>query len=184
MKHSTEPAAPFPVDPTRNVIDLVDVNVRRIDDLRELESRHVREVWDLRAGYDERLRKAEAARIDAIRKVDVDAVAAAAVVQASGAATLASTVGATAEASRATMAAAASAAAIALRAETDPLRKDIAELRQVQYETAGGKQQVVEGQASSAHWGLWIGLGIAGLAAFSTVTLGIVGIIVTLLLTL
>ena len=62
------------VDPTKNVLDLVAAAIKRQDDLREAESRHVREIAGLRAEYTAELRKAETARIDAIRAVDVGAV--------------------------------------------------------------------------------------------------------------
>lgn len=84
-------------DPTQNVMKLVEAASRRIDDLivagfrridelrsmdsrradelREAESRRVNEQLTLRADYEERLRNAEAKRIDAIRAVDVNAVA-------------------------------------------------------------------------------------------------------------
>lgn len=66
------------IDPTANVIALVEAGMKRQDDLREMEARHVREVAQLRADHERELRLAEAARLDAIRRVDVEATATAA----------------------------------------------------------------------------------------------------------
>jgi hypothetical protein len=91
------------IDPTKNVLDLVEAAVRRLNDILELslkrqddlrklgdsESRirveHIRDILDertkrldanelLRAEYEDKLRKAEASRLDAIRIVDTNNV--------------------------------------------------------------------------------------------------------------
>jgi hypothetical protein len=131
-------------DPTRNVLDLVSAAIQRQDDLRGLESQHLRELANLRAQYDERLRAAETARIDAIRAVDVGAVNRAAEVSATQAQTLATQVAVSAETLRTQVAAAATAASTALAAALEPIQKDIADLRRAQYEAQGQKTQVVE----------------------------------------
>jgi hypothetical protein len=131
-------------EPTKNVIDLVAAAIQRQDDLRDLESRHLRELADLRAHYDQRLREAETARIDAIRAVDVGAVNRAAEVSATQAQTLATQVAVSAETLRTQVAAAATAASTALSAALEPIQKDIADLRRAQYEAQGQKTQVVE----------------------------------------
>jgi hypothetical protein len=129
------------VDPTKNVLDLVSaamqrqddlraIEFKRQDDLRESESRHVREIGDLRSHYTAELRKAETARIDAIRAVDVGAVQRAAEVSAQQATTLAAQVALSAEAVR-----------VALAAAMEPIQKDIADLRRAQYEAQGVKTQ-------------------------------------------
>ena len=132
------------VDPTKNVLDLVSAAIERQDDLRTLESQHLRELADLRAHYDARLREAETARIDAIRAVDVGAVTRAAEVAATQAQTLATQVTVSAETLRTQVAAAATAASTALSAALEPIQKDIADLRRAQYEAQGQKTQVVE----------------------------------------
>jgi hypothetical protein len=132
------------VDPTRNVLDLVSAAIERQDDLRRLESTHLREIADLRAQYDALLREAETARIDAIRAVDVGAVNRAAEVSATQAQTLATQVTVSAETLRTQVAAAATAASTALSAALEPIQKDIADLRRAQYEAQGQKTQVVE----------------------------------------
>jgi uncharacterized protein YihD (DUF1040 family) len=129
------------VDPTKNVLDLVSaamqrqddlraIEFKRQDDLRDSESRHVREIADLRSRYTAELRKAETARIDAIRAVDVGAVQRAAEVSAQQATTLAAQVALSAEAVR-----------VALAAAMEPIQKDIADLRRAQYEAQGVKTQ-------------------------------------------
>jgi hypothetical protein len=132
------------IDPTKNVLDLVAAAIARQDDLRAMESDHLREVMKMRADYDQRLREAETARIDAIRAVDVGAVNRAAEVAATQAQTLATQVATVAEAMRTQVAAAATAASVALAAALEPIQRDIADLRRVQYETQGGKSNVVE----------------------------------------
>lgn len=172
------------MDPSRNVLDKVDSEVRRIDDLREQAEAHVKEMMELRDTHAERLRVAEAARINAIREVDQGTVAAAAVVQNTLAANLATTLATTAEANRVQVAAAAAAFAISLRSETDPLRTDIADLRKVQYETLGGKAQVLEtqqtGSVRSSNWGLWVGIAVAVVLGGFTSFIGLVAIAVSL----
>lgn len=132
------------IDPTRNVLEHVAAGIKRQDDLREAESRHVREIASLRAEYTAELRKAETARIDAIRAVDVGAVNRAAEVSAQQATTLAVQVAQSAETLRTQVAAAATAATVALAAALEPIQKDIADLRRAQYEAQGVKSNVVE----------------------------------------
>lgn len=127
-------------DPTANVVAILAAAVERQDDLRDAERRqvesdllHVKEVANLRAAHAEDLRHAEADRIDAIRAVDVGAVNRAAEVAALQATTLASQVAVSADAMRTSLANA-----------LDPIQKDIADLRRVQYEAAGQRTQVVE----------------------------------------
>lgn len=73
---------PPTVDPTTNVRALVEEVVIRMDALREADRRgqheqidHLKAQMELRAFYAEKLEIAEAKRIDAIRAVDVNAVA-------------------------------------------------------------------------------------------------------------
>lgn len=161
------------IDPTANVLALVDSAVKRLDDLREQEARRFndllaaekRRVDDLREQdqkhraemtrltdastkerqkFNEDLRVAETARIDAIRSVDVNAVARAAEVSAAQASTLAAAVTASAEALRSQVALTASAAQTNLAAALEPIQKDISDLRKTQYEQAGSKAQATE----------------------------------------
>jgi len=162
-------------DPTPNVVAIIDAVVRRQDDLREAQNKRLSEMVALVAEHAKELRTAEAARIDAIRAVDVGAVNRATEVAATQASTLAAQVATSAETLRTQVSAAAQAATVALAAALEPIQKDIADLRRVQYEAAGSKAQTVEGRSS---WGLVIAA--VGLAA--AVILGITGVAITLLL--
>ncbi len=159
------------VDPTKNVLDLVLAAVQRQDDLREAESRHVRELSTLRAEYQEALRNAETERINAIRAVDVAAVQQAATAAETRATALAAQVAASAEAMRSQVAAAASAAATSLAAALEPVQKDIADLRRAQYEAQGQKTQVVEQRGASSAL-------IAAIVGVSGLFLTIVGVVI------
>lgn len=166
------------IDPTKNVLDLVESAIKRQDDLRQADSK----LAEVRDQHAKELRLAEAARIDAIRAVDVGAVKSAAEVQATQAGTLANQVATSAETLRTQVAATATAAETKLAAALEPIQKDIADLRRVQYEGVGQKTQVVETQAKTGVSGMWIGVAIAMATIFLTMLLGITGIVITLLL--
>jgi hypothetical protein len=155
------------VDPTENVLQLVEAANRRQDDLRRMESSHVREILGLRAHYMEKLSAAEAKRIDAIRAVDVAAVQRAAEVAGTLAQTLATQVTTTADAMRVSQA-----AAIA------PLTTAIEDLRRSQYEAQGQKTQVVETQAGGRNVALWVGLGISAVALLISFVVAVVAVLV------
>jgi len=149
------PAPTLAPDPTSNVLNLVDAAIRRQDDLRKSDHDHMRETVRMQADFEETMRNtvqkyqekldnAESKRIDAIRMVDVSAVAAAATVQETRAGTLAGQVAQSADAMRVTVAATAQAAQEGLTRALDPIQKDIAELRKAQYEAMGQKAQVIE----------------------------------------
>lgn len=125
------------IDPTKNVLQLVEAAIQRQDDLRAAEAKHIRELNFMRDQHATELRQAEANRINAIRDVDVAAVQRTAEVQAAMQDRLAQTVTATAEAMRSSLATA-----------LEPIRKDIADLRQAQYEAAGSRSQVGESRLS------------------------------------
>lgn len=137
------------VDPTANVLGLVEAAVTRLNDLREAESKRIDDIAGLRADYDEKLRDAESKRIDAIRAVDVGAVSRAAEVAATQATTLATQVAASAEALRAQVATTATAFRAELSAALEPIQKRIDDLTRVQYESVGSKTQVTEGRDQS-----------------------------------
>lgn len=157
------------IDPTQNVLDLVAAAIQRQDDLRGAEARHLREVGEIRAHYTSELRRAETARIDAIRAVDVGAVNRAAEVAALQATTLAGQVAQSAETLRTQVAAAATAATVALAAALEPIQKDIADLRRAQYEAQGKGAQVGESRLN-------LGALLGGLA----VLVSLIGVIVLL----
>ncbi len=69
-------------DPTYNVLQLVNAAVERINDVSFLKAENIKEIvalnkqiMDLHVAYEEKLSVAESKRIDAIRAVDVQAVA-------------------------------------------------------------------------------------------------------------
>jgi len=149
-------------DPSSNVYALVRAAIQRQDDLRSIESGHIREMAglrsdfesrlrdadrrqaDLRAGYEEKLRQQESARIDAIRAVDVGAVTRAAEVSATQAATLATQQQASADALRGQVEQARIATADALAQALAPITKSIEDLRAAQYQQQGEKSSKVE----------------------------------------
>lgn len=170
------------IDPTKNVKATIKAETKRQDDLRCASEKSLRREMKMAAHYERELRKKETARLDSIRKVDVDAVAAAAQVQATAATALAAQVATTAEAARAALAAAASSMATSLRAEIEPLQKDIASLRQSQYEGLGAKAQTVEARDTTGSNRAGLGLAVAVAAVISSLMLGLTGIVITLLL--
>lgn len=168
------------LDPTYNVLQLVAAAIQRQDDLRSAESRHVREMVEIRADHANKLREAETERINAIRAVDVQAVQQAATVAETRASALAATVTQSAEAMRTQVAAAASAAATSLAAALEPIQKDIQDLRKAQYEQQGQKTQVTEGRAKGASTGLWVGIAVAALLGFMSFVAAAAALIVQL----
>jgi hypothetical protein len=161
------------IDPTQNVLDLVDAAIRRQDDLREAESRHVREVAALHVSYGEKLRlvetelrTAESRRIDAIRAVDVAAVQRTAEVA-----------GVTAETLRANVAATATAAATALANALEPILKSIADLQRAQYETQGGRAQVVEQRDIRGETRLNWGAVLGAVSVALVLIFGVIGVV-------
>ncbi len=189
MNQGPDAAGQPVVDPTHNVIQLVQSAVSRLDDLRRADMVTVEKMFaaiekmngqrDLHAIE---LREAESARINAVRAIDVGAVQQASAVAATQASTLAAQVATSAETLRTQVAAAASAATIALSAALEPVQKDIADLRRAQYEAQGSRTQIVETHARGASTGLWIGLAVAAAGLLMTFILGVTGIIITLLL--
>lgn len=168
------------VDPTKNVLDLVQAAVRRQDDLREMEGSHRHEVDQIRSEHAAVLRYTEAGRLDAIRAVDVNAVQRAAEVQATAASALAATVAASAEAMRTQVAAAATAAAGAQAVALEPITKAIEDLRRSQYESQGQKNQVVETGARSGNTAMWMAIGVSVAAMGSSLLLGLAGVAIAL----
>lgn len=157
------------IDPTANVIAILEAAVNRQDDLRIQESQHVRELMELRQSFYEQLRIKESDRIDAIRAVDVGAVNRAAEVSAAQAQTLATQVATSAETLRAQVQATATAGTVALAAALEPIQKDVQDLRRIQYEQQGQKAGVVETR-DDRRQGIsvvWVALGV-GVSLLST----------------
>lgn len=140
------------IDPTENVKALSQAANQRQDDLREMESSHLRELMAVRSGYEDKLREKESERIDAIRAVDVQAVQRAAEVSATAVQALAAQVPITADAVRTSLAQA-----------LDPIQRDVIALRQAQYEQQG--QRAAAGETKddrrSSSSQMWVMVGIA-----------------------
>jgi 3-oxoacyl-ACP reductase-like protein len=156
----------IPSDPTQNVLDLVRAESRyqdgmrqmfkelveaRLNGIRELadlraqhqaatataEARRVDEQAALRAGFSEKLSVAEASRIDAIRAVDVAAVAVASQRASDQAIVLANQVAQSAEALRTLVASTANTVAQSQQVLSTTLSTRITTLEQAQYEGKG-----------------------------------------------
>lgn len=136
------------IDPTHNVLLLVNAAVTRLNDVADSESRRLEQLLDmgfrrvddaatLRSHYESLLSIAEAKRIDAIRAVDVNAVAVAAERQAASAAVLANQVVASADALRALVATTASTNLQAQEQSTKIFNERIASLEKASYEGKG-----------------------------------------------
>lgn len=171
------------VDPTQNVLDLVNAAIERQDDLRDAdqklaraEAEHLREIADLRAAHATEMRKAEADRIDAIRAVDVDAVRRTADVVASGAIALQQQVLATAEAARVALAAYQQSATESQSALIKPLAEAIAALQVQQNLFAGGKAQVVESRDTRGETRMNVGAILGGVSILLVLIFGIAGL--------
>lgn len=139
------PYVPPPtIDPTNNVKDLVQEVVIRVDMLREADRRLfesemkcVKDQMELRAFYAEKLEIAEAKRIDAIRAVDVNAVAIANQRATDQAAVLAAQVAASADTLRVLVSQTAAANKQQLDQITQQLSDRISTVERFQYEGKG-----------------------------------------------
>lgn len=131
-------------DPTANVIAILYAAVQRQDDLRNSESEHLKEMMTLRADYDDKLRRAESERIDAIRAVDQGNVTRASEVAAAQATALATQLQVSAEALRAQVEATRITTADTLAAALQPIQNDVGVLREVQFRQQGEKAGNVE----------------------------------------
>jgi hypothetical protein len=159
------------VDPTANVLDLVSAAVLRQDDLRKAEASRWDQLWTLKREHDRELRNAEKERLDAIRKIDVDATTAATKAAEERAATLAAQTDRMAETLRQQVALTASQSNAELKAALQPLQASIEELRRWQYETAGQRQQTTESRDVSGLRAVWIGIG--AVALFNAVSMAV-----------
>jgi cell division septum initiation protein DivIVA len=160
-------------DPTYNVRELITlsnkhagelraIELRRVDDLMLAEQKRVNEQLMLRADYSSKLADAEAKRIDAIRAVDVGAVAVASERANQQAAVLANQVSASAEALRSLVAATANTQAQQLATLTTQLTDRLTALEKSQYENKGSGQGMSQMYA-------WIFAGLMGMVTIGSV---------------
>lgn len=143
-----KPNHPDYIDPTANVIILVDLAVKRLDDLREAEIRRMNDVrlvdgrrideqLATHAMYEDKLALAEQKRLDAIRSVDVAAVSTAADRASAQAQVLANNVSTSAETLRQLVASTAASVATNLANVSTQLTDRLALLEKKQYEYQG-----------------------------------------------
>lgn len=158
--------------------DLVKLRAQHDDAVRAAESRRVNEQLTLRSYYEERLGQAEAKRIDAIRAVDVNAVAVASQRASDQATVLATQVAQSAEALRGLVASTANTNAQAQQTANTTLSTRITTLEQAQYE-GKGKQSFADPQMAElmAEMKLMRGTKSEGISA----TWGVVAVIITII---
>jgi uncharacterized phage infection (PIP) family protein YhgE len=125
------------IDPTANVLSLVEAAVKRLDDLRAADAHRLEELMTLRAMFEEKLSLKESQRIDAIRAVDVAAVAVASERADQKASVLASQVAQTAETLRSLVAETTQAQVKALEQVSSQLGDRIGLLEKSQYQISG-----------------------------------------------
>lgn len=118
-------------------LDLLKSEIKRLDELRELEVRRIDERQDMRANYEERLQQAEQKRLDAIRSVDVAAVTTAAEKANQQADILAKNVSSSAETLRQLVATTASQVAEQLKVISTQLADRLLIVEKAQYELKG-----------------------------------------------
>lgn len=125
------------IDPTANVLSLVEAANKRQDDLRLAEGRRIDDLAVLRADHAKELAAAEAKRIDAIRAVDVNAVAVASGRAADQATVLATQFTQSAEALRTLVATTATTLAAQQQAAQSQVMERLTALERSQYEGQG-----------------------------------------------
>jgi len=191
------------IDPTANVYALVRAESRRQDDLREKNQAHMREILaerdarereviahakeirNLETQHAKEMRVQEAERINAVRTVDVQASQQQAADAETRAATLAKTVTDSAEALRNQVIQSQVAATAYVNTSLEPLKKDVAEVRQWQFEQQGRGSANVETKQdqradSSSTW-LVIGvIATAAVASFASL-ISLAGLILLLI---
>ena len=176
------------IDPTLNVRHDLAASERRQDDLRDVSAGWQERMADLRFQFTEQLaalraahgaelRQAETERLDAIRRVDQGNVEAAAKVQTQAASTLAGQVAGAADAMRTQVETTRQQLQAQIAATNEPLLHGVAELRKVQYETAGSKAQTVETRDVSAGRMGWTYLAVGVVAVVGVVLIQQLGTI-------
>lgn len=164
------------VDPTQNVLDLVEAAIKRQDDLREMESKHTREmstfrtVFDnkidgMRAEFAEKLAGKESERLDSIRAVDQATVQQRATVYEQQVQALAKAASETAETLRKQVESTALASDTKNDAKFAEVTRALAALQEAQFRTAGGKEQVTETRATISSAQAVVGIVLSLVAA-------------------
>ena len=140
------------IDPTQNVLNLVEAAILRQDNLREYAEKladakadFTNKIAELRAIHQRELDVAEAQRLDAIRQVDREDVTKTAVQALTAIQALAATTTTTAETLRTQVATTAQAAQNQLATITNEINKRLSALEQTSFE-GKGKQQLADPQ--------------------------------------
>ena len=172
-------ATPLPAIP-KNVAKMIEQEGRRQDGLRQMAHVALRREMALTAKYEDKLRKAETKRINAIRSVDVGNVREAALVQTTQAKTLEMQTTTFAETLRKQVESTAVAARLDQQTALAPINKNIEDLRQTMWAQQGERAQRTETGADD-RWR--IGALIAGggcLVSATGATVMILALIVTI----
>ena len=165
------------VDPTKNVLDLVAGEVKRLNDLRELEGKltdakllHLKEVSEVRASHAKEIRELDVDRLEKIRQVDVTAANTAADRALAAIHALGRAQETAAETQRSVMATTATTMATQLEQQMEALISRIAAVEKSIYMGVGS------GAGKTAMWGYvaggvgilltLVGIGIAAIVAF------------------
>jgi len=185
------------VDPTKNVLDLVEAAVKRIDDMAGLRARlaeerieHVKEIGVLRAAHQRELDHAESERLNSIRQVDREEVTKTAAANQAAITTLATSTATLAETLRTQVAVTASAAESRQTTSATEISKRLQAL-ELSASASMGKQAVADPQldrlatvvdrlASAQQVGTGKGQGIALVIAIIVTGLGVIGSMVAL----
>jgi hypothetical protein len=168
------------LDPTRNVLGIVEAAVTRLNDLAAAEREHSRQMADARhlhtmqiierdREHAKELRELETARLDAVRGVDVAAVQTAAVAAENRAAALGAQVAAAAEAVRSAGEVTRNATTELISSTVKPLADAIAVIQQWMNQQTGQRAQVVETRESHGERRLNLGSVFGGLALLVSV---------------
>lgn len=138
------------VDPTPNVLALVEASVKRIDDLRletikytDVQVGHIKEMAELRDEHSKQIRASEADRLDKIRQVDIGNTAAAAAQALTAIKTLADTTAAALLINQKAVTDTATAQATQLANTVGRIDERIASLERASYEGVG-KQRLAD----------------------------------------
>lgn len=159
------------IDPTKNVLDLVNASNKRIDDIAALSARlvdekirRVEDLAQLRSEHSNDIRRLESDRLDKIRSVDVANAAATAAQLLSAVTTLATTQQATAETLRNQVSSTASAVASQTERVINPIIERLSLLERATAATSGKSEGLSQGAAILLGALAFIGslIGIAG----------------------
>lgn len=163
------------IDPTSNVKALAAADSKRQDDLRgqsefwllremALRATHDQEFRALESAHAKEVREKNDARLDAVRNVDVQTSQQQAQDADTRAATLAKTVTDSAEAMRTQVIQSQLAATSYVDTQIQPLKHDLAEVRQWQFEQQGSRAATVETKTTSAQ--AWVVIGVIAAVLF------------------